>query len=157
MTKRRLFLAGIAGVAASLLLALTPSSHAKDAQDFDLDVQLIWATNDATSPDRRHKQVDAELARKLKKHHKWKNYFEVSRQQVSVGAGKTRSVSMSHECTLDIRSLGDGRLEVTLFGNKKPVSKQTAPLPAGETFIVGGDVPENDTAWLIVIKRTEKK
>lgn len=125
--------------------------------ELDLEAQLIWGTNDEKSPDPNHKDVDPAVAKKLSHSpYKWKNYFEVNRQKTSVAAGTTQKLVMSKQCEIEIKNLNDDRIEVKLFGNKKPVSRHVTALPPGQIFIVGGDA-KNDTAWLIVIKRAEAK
>jgi hypothetical protein len=157
MINRRLFLVLMVGAILQLFSPVVPSLQAK-SNDMELEVQLIWATNDATSPDRDHKPVEEELSKKLgKAFPKWKNFFEVCRKTASIADGATDKLSMSKQCDLELKNLGDGRVEVKQFGNKKLVLKQTEPMSVGHISILGGDVAENNTAWLIVIKRVEKK
>src|SRR5690348_12385913 len=113
MSNRRLFLALMVGAVLSLFAAV-PSIQAKP-HDMELEVRLIWGTNDEASPDPNHKPIDAELAKKLSKApSKWKNYFEVCSKAVSLTEGATNKVSMSKQCDLEMKNLADGRLEVKL-------------------------------------------
>jgi hypothetical protein len=154
MITKRLLLALVAIITLTLFCGAT--THAKGGS-MELEAQLIWGTNDDKSPDPNHKEIDAPLAKKLSKTpYKWKNYFEVNRQKTSLAPGIAHKMTMSKECELEVKNLGDGRIEVKLFGNKNPVSRNTESLPPGKTLILGGDA-KNDTAWLIVIKRTDSQ
>ncbi len=153
MTKQRLSIAG-KFLLTALFFSLVLSVQAVQAGDVKLQLQLIWGTNDAQSPDPKHKPVDAELAKKMEKTpFKWKNYFEVNRKQTSVAANATTNVTMSPECTVGVKNLADGRIEVTLIGKGKPVRKEIHPLANG-IFLIGGDAT-NDTAWFVVVKETK--
>ena len=137
-----------------LALLLSPSLlTASDAGEVKLEIQLIWGTDADTSPDPTHKAIEGDLASKFKKTpFKWKNYFQVKRRSVTVAPGALQKVEMSKDCTLEIRNVGDNRMEVKLFGKDKEkfVSKHTEPL-SNYPLIIGGNAG-NDTAWFIVIK-----
>lgn len=125
------------------------------AGDVKLEVYLIWGTDDAKSPDPRHKPVDADLLEKLKKLPlKWKNYFEVNRQTVKLTGTETKKATLSEKCEVEIKHAGKSTIEVSLFGKGEPVVKRTQTLPKGETLFLGGNAP-NSTSWLVVIKRVE--
>lgn len=146
-----------AGLLLSALFCVIPAGYSAKDAPMPLEIQLIWGTNDEKSPDPKHKEIEPALAKKLRKTpYKWKNYFEVNRQKTTVASGSAQKVAMSRECDLEIKNLGDERIEVKLFGNKKLVSRNVEPLPASQTLIIGGDA-KNETAWLIVITRSDEK
>src|SRR5512138_2300208 len=125
------------------------------AGDVKLEVYLIWGTDDAKSPDPKHKPVDNELLEKLKKLPlKWKHYFEVNRKSVKLTGSDTSKVALSDKCEVEIKNTGKSTLEVSLFGKGEPVVKRTQALPKGETLFLGGNAP-NSTSWLVAIKRVE--
>lgn len=142
---------------AALLLALLLSPALLPAADapagVKLELQLIWGTDADTSPDPTHKLIEADLASKFKHSpYKWKNYFQVKRRTITVPPETLQKLEMSKDCTLEIRNVGDNRMEVKLFGKDKEkfVSKHTEPL-TNYPLIIGGNAG-NDTAWFIVIK-----
>ncbi len=154
MTKQLSFIAGRFFLSV-LFLAFITSAGAVQASDVKLNLQLIWGTNDAQSPDPKHKPVEPELAKKMgKSPFKWKNYFEINRKQLSVASGATQKVTMSEQCTVQVKNLGDGRIEVTLIGKGKTVRKDTHVLKNG-MFVVGGDVASNDTSWFVVVNEAK--
>jgi hypothetical protein len=138
---------------AIVLTALAASSAI--ASDLKFEAQLLWGTNDAKSPDPRHKPISDEIRNALKDLPlKWTNYFEVSRATFSVGNEASKKVTLSDKCDLEVKNIGKSRIEVYLFGKGEPVWKRNQPLPKGETLVLGGNAP-NSTAWLVTLKRLE--
>lgn len=144
---------------ASLLSAfvfLTAGAFSVVAGDAKFEAQLIWATNDKECKDPKLKPIEPEVRRKLNELPlKWENYFEVNRRQFSVVEAGTNSVVMSEKCTVELKRLGNSKVEVILHGQKASVcAKRTQPLPKGEMLVLGGNAP-NSTAWLVTLKRIE--
>jgi hypothetical protein len=118
---------------------------------------LVWGTNGEKPPNKNLKELEPELARKLSKApYKWKNYFEVDRRLITIPANTNKHVPMSEPCELEIKNLGDDRIEVKLIGRGKPVSRHVEPLPMGQTMILSGD-DKDDNAWLIVLRQQAAK
>ena len=148
---RRNFLA----LLAALIAFGTSAAPSLRAGEMKLEAQLVWGTNDEKSPDPKHKPVTGDVERKLKRMpFKWKNYFEVSRQNFSVAKGESKKISMSKDCMIEVRNLDDAKVEVTLFGKGAPVGKMTQPLPKGELLVAGGNA-ENSTAWFVALRQKE--
>jgi hypothetical protein len=142
------------GGATALLFLLAAGAPAL-AADLKLEAQLIWGSNDAKSPDPSHKPVDAKVAEKLKRlPFKWTSYFEVTRKQLSVPQGGATKVTMSKDCDVSVRNLGNASVEVTLFGKGQPVGKFTQALPKGELLVTGGNAA-NFTSWFVVLRQTD--
>jgi hypothetical protein len=142
---------GVRWFVAMLCLAAVTNIGAQ-AGDMKLEAQLIWGTNDANSPDPKHKPVDADVKKRLGDLPlKWKNYFEVNRKLFGVPEGGSRKVAMSKKCELEVKHLKGGSVEVSLVGKGE---KRTQPLPKGEILVLGGNAP-NSTAWLITLKRIQ--
>ena len=122
------------------------------AGDMKLEAQLIWGTNDDKSPDPKHKPVDADVKKRLSDLPlKWKNYFEVNRNEFTVPEGESRKVAMSKKCELEVKNLKKNKVEVSLVGKGE---KRTQPLPKGEILVLGGNAPDS-TSWLVTLKRIE--
>lgn len=138
-----------------LLPFLVLGSGQLQAADANFEAQLIWASNDKNSPNPKHKEVEAEMRKRLGKLPlKWANYFEVNRKLFAVSDGGTNRVVMSEKSSIEVRLLDARRVEVLLYGRKGDVcTKQTQPLPKGEILVFGGESP-NATAWLVTLKRT---
>ena len=144
-------LVGFRWLVVVLSLAVVTSIDVQ-AGDMKLEAQLIWGTNDAQSPDPKHKPVDPDVRKKLGDLPlKWKYYFEVNRKEFAVPEGESRKVGMSKKCELEVKNLKGNKVEVSLVGKGE---KRTQPLPKGEILILGGNAP-NSTSWLVTLKRVE--
>jgi hypothetical protein len=141
------------GVALCLVAALFTVAAARAAEPLRVRARLVWGTNEEKSPDKNHKPVEPALAKRMTNAFKWKYYFEVNEQKENIAPGQTKRLKMSDHCTVDIKFLPDGRAEVKLFGEGKPISSITQPLREDWPLILSGNA-KNDTAWLVVIERT---
>jgi hypothetical protein len=126
------------------------------AADLTLDVRLIWGSNDKTSPDPTHKPIDTPLTRKLGKLLTWKHYFEVNRKEIAIPLNAAKTIELSGECAIEVKNLGESRVEVKLFRAGKFVSKTVEAVPKGDWLLLGGD-SANKTAWFVVLKTAEPK
>jgi|ERR1700677_2248126 hypothetical protein len=142
--------------AACLLGMVAYEGNSAVPEPFWYRIQLIWGTNDQESPDPKHKAIDDDLAKKLgKSPFRWKHYFEVNRSVVSMSMGEEKTgIKMSSHCTLDLKNLGKDRIETKLYGKGKLVSIHKETLPKDWPLILAGNA-ENETAWLVVIKRID--
>jgi hypothetical protein len=144
----------LAWVAVAALVLASVEARAL-AADMKLDVQLLWGTDEAKSPNPKHKLVEPDLREKLKRIPlKWKNYFEVTRKIVGIPTGASKTVNLSEMCDLEIKNVDGTKTEVTHFGKGKRVGTRTQAMAKGEVFILGGDAP-GATAWLVVLRRIE--
>jgi hypothetical protein len=127
------------------------------AEDLNLKCLLIWATNDESSPNPKHKEISPELDTKLRATpYKWKHYFEVHQTNVVLHSKELKKIEMSKHCLLEATNRNDGRIQLNLYGEGKPVSKHTEPLPPGQIVILSGP-SKNDTGWLVLIQRLDPK
>jgi hypothetical protein len=125
---------------------------AAGAADLKLEATLVWGTNDDTGgPD--CKPVDAQLAAKLHGMFKWKNYFEITNKTAALPLNKSRSLTMSDRCTLEVRNLGASRIEVKCIGRGKQVHQGAYTLDPPAWLVLGGDAT-NNTAWFIGLRST---
>ena len=131
------------------------STFATFAADMKLEAQLIWASNEAKSPNPKHKPVDADVRQKLASLPlKWTHFFEENRKALNVTAGATQKVELSDKSAVEVKQVQAEKVQVTLFGNGKEVWKGVQPLPKGEILVLGGNAP-GDNAWLVTLKRVE--
>lgn len=118
---------------------------------------LIWGTNENTPPaGKDYRPVDPDILRKLKELPlKWSHWFEVRRKSFTAPVALMKEVVISDKCQLNVKNLGNNSdLEVVLIGKGKEVVRRKQALPKGEMLVLGGNAP-NDTAWLVILKRTE--
>lgn len=125
------------------------------AGEVKLEAQLIWGTNDEKSPNPKHKSVEPNVAKKLKKlPFKWQHYFEVNRKPFAVEQGETKKVVLSKDCEIKVRNVGNNMLELQIFGKGECVGKISQALPKDELLVTGGNAA-NFTAWFVVLRQTE--
>ncbi len=120
-----------------------------------VEAQLLWGTDDAKSPNPKHRPVEPALSEKLKSIPlRWRNYFEVNRKVLQVPQGEARTVALSEMCDIEVKNLDGTKIEVTHFGKGRKVGTRTQSMLKGEIFILGGEAP-GATAWLVVLKRVD--
>ena len=141
--------------AAVVLIAGQPSTISQP--ELKGEAILVWGTNDSSPPaGKDYHPVDPEMLKKLKDLPlKWSHWFEVRRKSFTAPVGLMKQVVMSEKCQLNVKNLGaDSELEVSVIGKGKEVVRRKQALPKGEMLVLGGNAP-NDTAWLVILKRTE--
>jgi len=141
-------------VSAVAVLAL--STSALMAANVRIEAKLIWASDEAKSPDSKHTPVDAATAERLRKAFKWKNYFVVTNVVKDIPSRGSVPFALSKKCTVEIRELEGPRVEVVLIGEGKPIHKAIKALNKGESFVYSGD-DKNQTAWFVMISELEQK
>jgi len=140
---------------AGLLLLYTLSVLGSQPPNLSLEAELIWGTNAKSSPNGKHKPVDAELRKKLQALPlKWTNYFEIKRVKTELPSHGVQRIPLSDKCELELTDRGQSKIEVTHFGNGKRIGTRTQTLPKGETLILGGNAP-GETSWLVVLRRLQ--
>jgi hypothetical protein len=136
----------------AVLLLFACSQFPLMAQDRDLRLvaQLIWGTDGEKPADAKIKEVDRETRSKLKGIFRWKNYFEVSREEFSVPTKAKRRVRMSKKCEIEVENQGRSVIEVKLFGEEKLLWTKRQVLKPGELLVLAGD-DKDDTAWFVIL------
>lgn len=139
-------------------LLVLPAVRAEGTNEtVTVEAQLIWGTNDEASPKPNHKPVEAKIAEKLQKApFKWKNYFEEERKCKTLAKAAPVRVELSKSCAVDLTYLGNDKLEVNLIGDGKPLRKIKETVAKDNFIVIGGDVKDN-TAWIVLIRKVEKK
>ena len=145
----------IARLALLLVLSatvLTLSAQSKAAEQKFAAI-LIWGTDGEkpTEKEKELKDVDAGLKDKFKNIFKWKNYYEVSRTNVTVKPGEQQKLMLSSKCEVRINHTEKQGTEVELIGEKKSLYKNTISMPLKDILIMGGP-DKNETSWFVVLK-----
>lgn len=119
-------------------------------KDLKLVAQLIWGTDGEKPAEAKIKEVDRETRDKLKGVFRWKNYFEVSRQEFRVATDARRRVQMSKNCAIEVEYHGRSVIEVKLYGEDKLLLTKRQILRPGEFLVLAGD-DKDDTAWFVIL------
>lgn len=153
---RRVFLAQALACIPVAALAMAADDKAKtntpaaSSATEDYEVRLIWASNEETSPNPAHKKLDTALTAWLKKSFRWSSYYEVNKNVLSISQNQTKDAKLSDVCTVKMKNLGGGRLEMELWGKGKLVSKTTEKL---DKWIILAGEDKNETAWFVVVRK----
>jgi len=140
---------------AAAFLSVFVAVSAAAAAEMKLEAQLIWGTSEVKSPNPKHRPVDADVQHKLASLPlKWSHFFEENRLLFAVADAATGKVTLSDRCAVEVKNLGNNRVEVLLFGKGKEVGKVTQHLPRGEILVLAGNAP-GESAWLVTLKRME--
>ena len=146
LSRWRFLLALLAAVAAGLFSTTAQSN----VPELKLQVQLVWATDDEKSPDPLHKELTGGLAKKFASTYRWKKYFEVNNQNLSIPTNATKKTTLSPHCAVEVKYLGGSKVEVTFEGKGKKLVKVCDVIKPTEPLIIAGDA-QNSTAWFVVI------
>ncbi|HEV2391026.1 MAG TPA: hypothetical protein VG146_01550 [Verrucomicrobiae bacterium] len=140
---------------AAMLLLVDVASFAQGA-DSKFEATLVWGTNESKPPaGKDYKPIEADIRNKLRDLPlKWTNWFEVRRRSFRVPPSDSREVAVSDKCQLDVKTVGNEAVEVSLIGKGREVVKRKQTLAKGEMLVLGGNAP-NSTAWLVILKRTD--
>ena len=139
-------------LAAAMLLGGAGAARAVDYATIEL--QLIWGSNDARSPDTNQRPVEPAVDRLLASSpYRWQHYYEVNRRVEDIQSDRSKDkIAMSSHCEMDIKYLGNRRVQVKLYGDGKLLSTHREALP----LLLAGDA-KNDTAWLVLIRMAEPR
>ena len=137
-------------LAAGLLAGFFPALLASVPVETRVQAVLVWGTDDAKSTGKALKELDTKLREKLGKIFKWQNYFEVSRQNAGVLAGKAQGIKLNEECSVEVKILPENVAEVKLIGKGKTIVTRRHSLAKPDALVLAGD-DKNNTAWFVVL------
>ena len=112
--------------------------------------QLIRAT-DKDTQEAGWKPLGPTLSKQLCPKFRWKNYWEISRQRLTVQSGSKTRVRLSPEREIELELRGGGESEIRLYTAGKLVQKSKQSLES-RMCIMGG-TRENNESWFVVIRR----
>ena len=114
-------------------------------------VQLIRGNDEEQPAVPGAKAIGPKLSKSLHAVFRWKNYWEISRQEVSVAAGAKAKVVLSKERTVEIDLSQRNKRTVTAFSDRKPVGSTTKQ--AGNAMTIIGADRDVRSAWFVVVRR----
>jgi hypothetical protein len=126
------------------------------AVGLSLRVQLVWGTDDAKPKEAKYEVLEANTRDKLARVFKWKNYFVIHQQKVSLAPrGGSKRLRLSSKCEIELKYVDDGTLEIKLFGEgkwTKTVRQSVKAFNQGELAVLAGDDKEHyNDAWFVVL------
>ncbi len=136
-----------------LALALLASNLVFSASEEKVTfyVQLIRGIDENKPPAPGAQRVGPKLARGLHSVFKWKSYWEINRQEVTMPVGGKTKVVLSKERAVEIDLTRPNKRKVTAISDNKPLASATQSV--GKTMTVIGANRDSQTAWFIVVRR----
>ena len=122
-----------------------------DGQAVTFYTQLIRGSDQDKPTQASWKPVGPKLSKQFGPKFRWKNYWEVNRQSVSILPGKTARLRLNPEREIEIEVRNGEPSEIRLFNSGKLVRKSRQALECKMTIMGGG--AEEVESWFIVIRR----
>jgi len=132
------------------ILALSPALGGAD-EKLTYYVQLIHGNDEDKPAAPSARLVGPKLSNSLHSIFRWKNYWEISRQEVVVVVGARTNVVLNKERTVEIDLSQTKKRKVTAISRGTPVCTSTQPL--GELMTIIGADRDTNTAWFVVVRR----
>jgi hypothetical protein len=138
------------GLSWLILLVVPCLALGADKSAVTLYLQLIRGTDGDQPPVADARLAGPELARRLQMF-KWKNYWEINRRTVMLGAGEKTRQRMSTEREVEIALTASREMTVCIYTNGKLTRRRTQSLDT-PYYIAGGD-KDTTQSWFIVLRR----
>ena len=126
---------------------------AAEDQPLQLYVQLIRATNNERPASPDWKAAGPRVKACLSPAFGWKNYWQVSLQEVSVQHGKATKASLTPGRRLEINRVGDNVIELRLF-HREQLSRSIRHPLSRKMAITGWEIERKEAGFVVV--RREK-
>jgi hypothetical protein len=125
------------------------------AGELNLNAVLIWGTDEAKPKEGSYKELDAKVKKKLCRIFRWKNYFVIKEEKISLAPKIAKRLKLSSKCELELKYADDDTVEIKLFGEgrwTKTFKQRIDALKNGELAVLAGDDKDKyDDAWFVVL------
>jgi hypothetical protein len=135
----------------ALLLVGAPFLQAADAPSVTLYVQLIRGSDLDSPPAPQARLIGPRLDHRLHDVFKWKNYWEIKRQTVTLKNGAKVRARMSPQREVEIAWPGPRDMTVCIYTDGKLTRKQVQSIDT--TFFIAGGDKEVGQPWFIIVRR----
>jgi hypothetical protein len=132
-----------------LVLPLWANAADDNAQVFY--VQLIRGSNDEKPPESQAKAVGPKMSQVLTPVFKWKYYWQVSEQEVSVAPAKVSKLNLQVR-DLELQIMPEDQVEARLYEKGKLMRTSRQKVSAAAPLVMGGS-PNDNNAWFIVVRK----
>jgi hypothetical protein len=114
-------------------------------------VQLVHGSDDDTPPAPEARLIGTDLGRRLHGVFRWKNYWEIKRQCITLSAGKAVRARMSSDREVEIQLPKPEEMIVCIYVDGKLVRRRQQAVQT-RFYITGGD-NEGTESWFIVVRK----
>jgi hypothetical protein len=120
---------------------------------FTFYVQLVRGSDNQAPPSPEAQLIGDKLGQRLHGVFKWKNYWEIKREAVTIKPGEKvrKQMSAQEEVEIEIPATGPRTMTVSIYSNGKLTRKRTQSIET-EFYIAGGD-KDATQPWFIVVRR----
>jgi hypothetical protein len=126
-------------------------SCSRDSVKLTYYVQLVRGSNDAQPPDPGSTAIGPKVAAQLRPVIAWRNLWEMSRQEASVGIGEKTRMQLNPRRGVEIDLTTKGRHTVVAYSDGQAGTSMTCPIGQRMT-IIGGD-RDKESSWFIIVRR----
>ena len=137
-----------------LFLALADTTvlrAADEAQKITFYVQLIRGSDSGKPDDPAWKPVGAKLDKQLRAVFRWKNYWEVKRETVTLSKDKVARRHLTRDREVEIRLLDPPNTQIRLFNHG--ALTRCSHQPIGEHMSILGGESKTGECWFVVVRR----
>jgi len=136
---------------ALLMIGVPFLARAADAPAMTFYVELIRGSDQDVPPTPDAHEVGVRLYHRLHDVFRWKNYWEVKRENVSIRPGEKARVRITKEREVEIDLSGSKDMTVSIYADGKLTRKRQQSLDTA-FYIAGGSNDATDP-WFIVVRR----
>jgi len=122
-----------------------------EGQPLTYYVQLVRGTDQEHGREAAWKPIGPKLANRLSPVFRWRNYWEVSCQSVSVENGKVSRCHLSDIREVEIALINPSEIEIKLY-LKDVLMEKSRQLARTHMAIMGGDRTK-DESWFVIVRR----
>ena len=135
----------------ALLLVAAPLVQGADAPGATFYIQLIRGSDQDTPPAPQARLIGAKLDQRLHDIFKWKNYWEIKRETVTLNTGTTARRRMSPQREVEIAWTSPKDVTISLYIDGKLTRKRQQSIDTS-FYIAGGD-RDGSESWFIIVRK----
>jgi len=135
----------------ALLLIGAPLAQGADAPGVTFYVQLIRGSDVDAPPAPQARLIGPKLDRRLHDVFKWKNYWEVKREVVTLKTGAKVRKRMTANREIEIAWPSSRDMTVSIYTDGKMTRKREQSIDT--TFYIAGGDSDATQSWFIVVRR----
>jgi len=136
-----------------LIVAGWTGVRAADAQRIAFYVQLIRGSDSDKPDDPAWKPVGSRLGKNLRAVFRWKNYWEVKRESLTLVKGQVARLHLTREREVEVKLLDPPNTQIRLY-HKGKLTRCTHQPISEHMSILGGD-GQSGESWFVVVRRDQ--
>jgi hypothetical protein len=135
----------------ALLLVAAPLARAADVSAVTFYLQLVQGSDQDNPPTPQAHTVGAKLDQRLHNVFRWKNYWELKRETVTLAAGGKSRKDMSPRLQVEVAWPTTDSLMVSIFKDGKLLRRRHESI--NTAFSIAGGSSNANEPWFIIVRR----